>query len=164
MTIKEYFIKREGCERKPYLDNGTPRKWTIGIGVNFSDNPFPKPIKAYLDEYGEITEEMIDQLFDTTIATAFRDCHDLFPDFDTFSENRRTALVDVVFNMGKGRISHSFPSFVHNINREAWQDAADDLKYVNGRKKTQLSKYWLQLHGERHNSRPAEVYEMIREG
>lgn len=159
MTIQEYFTKREGRSRKPYLDS---RKiLTIGIGFNLRDNKLPSPIKSYLDEHGEITEEMIDQLFNMTISTAKKDCHDLFPDFDTFSENRQTALIDVVFNMGKGRVSHSFPTFVHNVNREDWQGAADELKYVNGRTKTELSAYWIQLHGDRPGSRPAEVYEMI---
>jgi len=167
MTITELITSHEGRKRKPYKDTAKPPKWTIGVGWNITDRPLPKPIKAYLDEHGEIAEEMIDALLETSIKEATQDCKDLFPDFNSFAENRQMALIDIIFNMGRFKISHKFPTFVHNVNIEDWQAAADELKYTNGKTKTKQSSYWIQLHGDPDRTddgkkeRPETIYEML---
>lgn len=63
-----------------------------------------------------------------------------------------------------------FPSFVRAVNARNWQWAADELKYVDGKKKGMLSDCWTQLHGDPVGTddgrleRPEEIYMMIREG
>ncbi len=167
MTITELLTSHEGRKRKPYKDTATPPKRTIGVGWNFTDRPLPAPIKAYLDEHGEITEEMIDTLLEISIKEATQDCKDLFPDFDSFTENRQMALIDLIFNMGRFKISHKFPTFCHNINIKDWQGAANELKYADGKTKTKLSDYWIQLHGDPDGTddgkveRPEAIYGML---
>jgi lysozyme len=124
MTIKELLIKHEGYKRKPY--KCTAGKNTIGIGYNFDDNPLPKPIRAYLKEHGELNDDCIDALFDISITTAMRDCHKLFPDFDKFTDNRRMALVDFLFNLGFKRAS-GFRHMIAAANTGRWQDAAAEM-------------------------------------
>jgi len=165
MNIRELLTFHEGRKNKPYKCSA--KKSTIGVGWNFDDNPLPKDIAGYLKEHGQITDAMINRLLDISIAHATKDCHDLFPDFDSFSENRQTALLDVMFNMGRGKVSHKFPTFVHNINIGDFQGAADELKYTNGKTKTTLSKYWTDLHGDADGTddgkkeRPETIYEML---
>lgn len=167
MTQEALLEKHEGRKYKLYPDTAKPPKWTIGVGWNVTDNPLPPHIAQYLAEHGKITDEMIDQLLAISIKIARSACEDLFPAFDTFSETRQMALIDLLFNMGKFRVNHKFPAFCHNVNIEDWQGAADELKYANGKTKGKLSDYWVQLHGDPDGTddgkleRPEEIYEMI---
>jgi lysozyme len=149
MNVNQFVSGHEGRRRKPYLDTAKPPKWTVGCGWNMTDNPLPKPIKAYLDEHGEITEEMIDQLLDMSIKTATFDCHKLFPDFDNFTENRRMALVDFTFQLGYNR-AKKFVHAIAAINTGRWEDA----------KKEMLNSTWA---NQCHN-RAADVTKLILEG
>jgi len=138
---------------------------TIGIGHNIDTKGLPKQIKTYLDKYGQITNEMADTLFEADVEDAITDCHLIFPNFDYYTEDRQIALIDLIFNMGNAKIRKGFPSFVRAVITGDWGLAADELKYSNGVTKNKLSDYWKQLHGEeKPDSRPAEIYQMIKEG
>ena len=126
MTAKESITKHEGKKNKVYLDNALPPKRTIGVGWNMDANPLPAPIQSYLDEHGEITEEMIDSLLELSIDVATKDCFKLFPDFNGFSENRRMALTDISFQLGYKRL-HGFVNTIAAINTGRWDDAANEM-------------------------------------
>ena len=97
MTIYSLLEKHEGRKHKPYRCTGGKR--TIGIGHNFDDNPLPQHIADYLKKNGQITDDMVDELLETDILHATADCCVLFPGFDSFSERRKMALVDFVFQL-----------------------------------------------------------------
>jgi len=147
MTIKELLIKHEGKKSRPYK---CPAGFnTIGIGYNFDANPLPEDIEKYLKENGKITEDMIDRLLFLSVGAATTDCHSLFPDFDNFTEARRMALVDFLFNIGKRR-AMGFRKAIAAINTKRWADAAKEMKD---------STWFNQVKG-----RAAEIIEMIEEG
>lgn len=135
MTIQELLIKHEGRKKKPY--KCTAKKRTIGIGYNYDDNPLPSDIADYLKKNGQITDAMIDRLFFLSVSNAIKDCHKLFPDFDKFSENRRMALVDFLFNLGFKRAS-GFRHMIAAVNTGRWQDAAKEM--LNSTWATQVQK------------------------
>jgi len=126
-TIEQFITRHEGRRNKPYQDNANPPKETIGVGWNMTANPLPLGMKAYLHDHGEITDVMIDQLLSISIGLATFNCEKLFPDFDNFSDNRRMALIDFVFQLGK----HGAGNFVHAIaaiNTGRWKDAANAMR------------------------------------
>ena len=167
-AVKTLLSHHEGRRHRPYFCTGNKR--TIGVGWNMTDNPLPPDIQAFLDKHGYITDDMIDTLLDISVKRATLDCQRLFPDFDDFTENRRLALVDLMFNMGRTQISKEFPSFCKAVNRGDWQRAADELKYTNGLTKKKLSAYWTQLHGDPDGTddgkkeRPETIYKMLVDG
>lgn len=125
MTIKEFITNNEGRRKNPYK---CPAGFnTIGVGWNMDAHPLPAPMQSYLDEHGEITEEMIDNLIEISILSATSDCEDLFPDFDNFSDTRRMALIDFLFNLGKKK-AMQFTKSIHKINIGHWQDAANAMR------------------------------------
>ena len=145
--------------------------WTIGAGWNIDAWGIPKHMREYFRLHDQsITEDMAEELLTISLDAATRQCKELFLDFDLFTENRQMALIDVVFNMGAGRIKKSFPAFVHAVERKCWQWAADELKYADGIKKGKLSLYWTQLHGDpdwtddKKVERPEENYKLLVEG
>lgn len=166
--LRKLLTLHEGRRRRPYYCTGGKR--TIGVGWNMTDNPLPPLIQTHLTLRGYITDAMIDRLLDISIQRATMDCQRLFRDFDEFSNNRRMALVDLVFNLGARRLSLGFPSLCRAVNAGDWQRAADELKYVNGLTKTKLSAYWTQLHGDPDGQddgrtvRPERIYRMLADG
>jgi len=134
--------------------------WTVGIGYNYQVNPLPPDIRAYLKAHGRITDEMIDRLFTISLSDAVGGCIRQYPKFNTFSENRRLALVDFMFNLGAGRVK-KFVNTNAAINRGDWAAAAEGIR---------KSLYWKQLGGDPPGTddgkleRPEEIHQMIKEG
>jgi lysozyme len=147
MTLKELLIKHEDYKLIPY--RCTKGKLTIGIGHNIDANGLPDDIQAYLEEYGQITDEMVDILFDMDMANTMDDVVKLYPDFDNFSENRQAALIDFVFNVGL-TTARQFINTNKAINDERWNDAAEGFK----------KSLWYRQVGNRGD----DIVEMIKEG
>lgn len=147
MTIYSLLEKHEGRKHKPYRCTGGKR--TIGIGHNFDDNPLPPHIADYLKKNGQITDDMVDELLETDILHATADCCVLFPGFDSFSERRKMALVDFVFQLGFNRAR----KFIHSIaciNIGRWEKAGEQMRKSR----------W----AEQTPNRAKEIIEMIEEG
>jgi len=158
MSRLEEMIKRhEGIRLTPY--HCSEGRLTIGIGHNIDSKGLPDDIRDYLDTYGSITDDMAERLLTQDIADAEHACRILFIPFDVISENRHDACVDLVFNLGAGKIKKGFPSFLAAVNRMDWERAADELQYADGLKKDKLSGYWVQV-----GNRAKEIVSMIREG
>jgi len=121
MDVQEYVKKNEGLRLKPYLC--TAGKWTIGYGHNLENG---------------ISEYVAEAILDEDIRTAIEDVLDIFSnDKDEFqlilSYNRYTALVDMMFNLGKSRFL-TFKKMIKAIKKKDWDRAADELldsKYAN---------------------------------
>jgi lysozyme len=157
-SLKNMLTRHEGRKKKRYLCSRS--HWTIGVGWNIDAWPLPVDIAAYLSVHGEITEGMIDRLLDISITSATNNCRDIYPGFDGFSERRRFALIDFVFNLGaKG--ATGFKKMRNAIISGDWNEAANQI---------QDSAYWRQLGGDPKGTddgkleRPEEVAMMLREG
>lgn len=147
MTLYEFIEKHEGRRKKPY--KCPAGKLTIGVGHNIDANPLPIDIKRHLAQYGSIDNEMIDRLLNTDIRHAVADCKVLFPQFATFSDNRRMALIDFVFQLGFTG-AKKFTRSVNAINAEKWDDAARYMGESLWARQTPV--------------RAAEVIKLIKEG
>jgi lysozyme len=125
MTLYEFIAKHEGRKRKPYK---CPAGYnTIGVGWNMDANPLPPDIKKQLDQYGQIDDEMVDRLLNISIRHTLADCQVIFPSYNTFSDARRMALADFVFNLGfKG--AKRFVKAVKYINAEKWPEVAQEMR------------------------------------
>lgn len=124
MTVYDLITNHEGRKAKPY--KCTAGHWTIGVGHNMDANPLPPDIADYLQKHGRITDEMIDRLLENDVRAAVADCHVLFPEFDSFSDPRRMALTDFVFQLGFKR-ARTFSKSIAAINTGRWRDAAQEM-------------------------------------
>ena len=123
---------------------------TIGVGHNFDDNPLPNDIKKSLEQFGKIDDEQIDRLLNQDIRYAVHDCQVLFPSFNEFSDNRRMALIDWMFQLGFRGV-RNFKKAVKAINAEDWELAARNM----------AESAWAR---EQTPKRAKEVIELIRVG
>lgn len=113
-------------------------------------NGFPTIYYGHLIKKGEVfnhTQAEAEIILDKDIAIARSAAKKLFPEIDSFSQARQDALIELVFNMGAGKIGKKFPRFVHNVNIKDWEGAANELKYADG--KTVLSKWYNDVHATR---------------
>lgn len=142
---KEQLKKDEGLRLRRYQD--TKGLWTIYYG--------------HLIKAGEIflnTIEQAEEFLDADIAIAEKDAKDIFPEFKSFAESRQDAIIMLLFNMGKTKIVRLFPRMVHCMNIQHWDDAADELKYADG--KSVLSKWY----GDVKSGRAEGILNLLREG
>lgn len=147
MSLRDMLKRHEGIRLKPY--RCTAGKLTIGAGHNIDAKGLPPDIEAYLEDYGQITNEMVDILLDQDIEDTITDCKRLYPELESFTEPRQDALCDFVFNVGY-KTASTFIKTNRAINAGQWDEAADLLLE---------SRYARQV-GKRAN----EIAEMLREG
>lgn len=136
MTLKQIIMNREGLRLCIYKD-------TQGNDTVYYGHPV-KSGEVYL-----FTKEDAEKYLDSDIAAAERSAMSLFPKLRKFTSKQQEALIELVFNMGKGKIRNVFPKFVHNINIGDFEGAIDELKYADGVMKTKLSAWYNQVHSDR---------------
>jgi len=147
MDVRDLIKKHEGFSNTPYKCPAGKR--TIGWGHNFDDNPLPKDIQGYLFANGMILPEHAERLLDQDICTSTLCCKRMYLQFDNFSDNRKAALVDFIFNVGEGT-ARKFKKANAAINELRWDDAADEM----------IDSVWYKQVG----LRGPEIVGMIREG
>ncbi len=144
-SLREMLKRHEALRLTRYID-------TLGyatIGWGHQDRDVPE----------QITQEQAEEWLTRDIRTAMNAASFIWPNLNDFDKERYKALIDLVFNMGGRKIETEFPSFVKAVNLQDWEWAADELKYVDGKKKDKLSDYWKQT-----GDRAKEIVKMIREG
>ena len=148
----------EGLRLRPY--RCAKNHLSIGYGFNLDAWELPHEVASYYHIHGRITEGMADYLLDLQIGIAVHDCRDLYPGFDGFSEARRAALTDFLYNMGSTR-ALKFTRMRRAIIAGDWNEAAEQVRD---------SAYWRQLGGDPigtddgKKERPEVIYRMLREG
>lgn len=100
----------EGVRSKPYKDS--VGKLTIGVGRN-------------LDDVG-LSPQEINLLLQNDIIRADADARTLISNFDSLSEQRQAALVNMVFNMGRGRVAQ-FQKMLAAIEAGDFDEAANQM-------------------------------------
>lgn len=145
-TLRNMIIRHEGWRNEPYYCSEHVR--TIGAGWNLN-NPLPPEIDAYLKKNGRITDDHINELLDISLRHAWADCRVLFPAWDSFSDRRKFALIDFVFQLGFNKARR----FIHSIaciNTGRWEKAGEQM--------------WKSRWAEQTPNRAKEVIEMIEVG
>lgn len=107
MNLKDLIIKHERLRLFPYRCSAG--KLTIGVGRN-------------LDDVG-ISEEESDLMLENDLLRTWRDANSIFHEFHSYSENRRNALLDMIFNLGKSRFL-KFKKMIQAVKAEDWEEAA----------------------------------------
>ena len=145
--LLEMIRRHEGLRLKPYICPGGHA--TIGFGWNMDAHPLPDDIAACLRVNGAITQDMAERLLNISVDMATRQARAIYPGFDDFSERRRYALVDFVFNLGVGG-ALKFKKMRAAIADGDWDRAADCM----------IQSKWFRQVG----NRSREIVGLIREG
>jgi lysozyme len=119
-ALREQLKVDEGVKYEIYKDHlGYP---TFGIGhLITEDDP----------EHGEpngteISEDRVNEVFESDVATFVSESKILFPDLDELPDVAQQVIVNMAFNMGRPRLS-KFKNFIAGVNDRDWTRAAEEM-------------------------------------
>ena len=118
--LREELAEDEGCKYEISLDHlGLP---TFGIGhlVTENDPENGQPVGTPIDE------ERVRQVFSLDIAVTLEDCKSLYDDFDDLPEECQLVIANMMFNMGRPRLS-KFKGMKAGVDARDWNKAADEM-------------------------------------
>ena len=118
--LREELKVDEGVKYEIYLDHlGLP---TFGIGhlVIDGDPEAGEPVGT------PVSEERVNEAFDTDVEIVLGECRILYPDFDDLPEECQQIIANMMFNMGRPRLS-KFKGMKRGVDAQDWQAAADEM-------------------------------------
>jgi len=110
----------EGVRYDIYLDHlGLP---TFGIGhlVTKTDPENGQAVGT------TISEERVAECFESDLAGVVEDCKRLYDDFDELPEETQQIIANMMFNMGRTRLS-KFKGMKRGVDSKDWNQAADEM-------------------------------------
>ena len=118
--LREQLKIDEGCVYEIYNDHlGYP---TFGIGhlVIESDPENGEEIGT------PVSESRVIEAFEQDVETVLSDCAILYPDFDELPEEVQQIVANMMFNLGRPRLS-AFKGMKRGVDSQNWQEAADQM-------------------------------------
>ena len=118
--LREEIKYDEGSVNEIYLDHlGLA---TFGIG---------HLVTEWDEEYGwevgtPVSEDRCNEVFDSDIQVVLSDCEHLYPDVDELPEEVQRIIANMMFNMGRPRLS-KFKGMKAGVDARDWQKAANEM-------------------------------------
>jgi len=118
--LQEELENDEGVKYEVYNDHlGYP---TFGIGHLILDSD---------PEYGsstgtEVSEDRVKEAFENDVVGVVSDCETLYPDFEELPEEAQRIIANMMFNMGRTRLS-KFKGMKRGVDAQDWNAAADEM-------------------------------------
>ena len=110
----------EGCVNSIYLDHlNLP---TLGIGhlINEWDEEYGKPVGT------PVSEERVNELFEKDVQVTIEECEQLFGNFQELPEEVQQILANMMFNLGRPRLS-KFRKLCKAVPEKNWQECAAQM-------------------------------------
>ena len=119
--LREELKIDEGVKYEIYLDHlSLP---TLGVGhlIKDTDPESGLPIGT------KIEEERVNELFDEDIQVTIQECKYLYNDFDDLPEEAQRIIANMMFNLGRPRLSRFLKMKQHVDNRD-FASASQEMK------------------------------------
>ena len=118
--LQEELTADEGCKFVTY--KCTEDKLTFGIGhlVLESDPEYNLPVGTV------VSPDRVTECFDRDIQSVLTDCERLYPDFYSLPEEAQLIIANMMFNMGRPRLS-KFKGMKDAVDNRDWESAADEM-------------------------------------
>ena len=118
--LREEIAIDEGVKYEIYLDHlGLP---TFGIGhlVRDDDPESGEPVGT------AVSEDRVNECFDKDVEIVIDDCRQLYEDFDDLPSEAQLIIANMMFNMGRPRLSQ-FKGMKRGVDARDWNAAADEM-------------------------------------
>ena len=118
--LREQLEVDEGCVYEIYNDHlGYP---TFGIGhlVTESDPEQGQSLGT------TVSSERVAEAFESDIQSVLRDCNVLYSDFHNLPEEAQQVIANMMFNLGRPRLS-KFAGMKRGVDARDWNQAADEM-------------------------------------
>ena len=119
--LREELKTDEGCKYEVYLDHlGLP---TFGIGHLITD----KDPEHQMGVGTPVDEIRVNEAFEQDVHVTLDECRKLFDDWDNLPEEVKLITANMMFNMGRPRLS-KFKKMIQAISDGDWLEAAIQMK------------------------------------
>lgn len=118
--VKEDLIKHEGYVTEIYLDSEGLETFGVGHLVTEDDIEYGWPVGT------PVTEERVENCFETDVNTAYTDACVLVLNFAGQSVDAQRVLVNMAFNLGRNRLGQ-FKNMLKAVNEGNYDKAADEM-------------------------------------
>ena len=118
--LRQELADDEGCKYSVYLDHLNLPTFGIGHLITESDPEFGQPIGT------EVSEERVRKAFNLDVAVTIDECKVLYDDFDDLPEEAQLVICNMMFNMGRPRLS-KFKGMKAGVDARDWNKAADEM-------------------------------------
>ena len=127
--LREEIAEDEGCKYEIYLDHLALPTCGVGHLITENDEEHGQPVGTVVEQ------ERVRQLFALDIAVTVDECQGLYPGFDELPEECQHIIANMMFNMGRPRLS-AFKGMKSGVDAKDWDKAADEM--VDSRWYTQV--------------------------
>ena len=118
--LREEIAADEGEVHEIYLDHLGLATFGIGHLVRDDDPESGLPVGTPVDNVRVV------EAFESDIKTVLSDCIKLYPDFDDLPEEAQRVIANMMFNMGRPRLS-KFKGMKSGVDARDWNRAADEM-------------------------------------
>ena len=118
--LREQLEIDEGVKYEVYNDHLGYATFGVGHLVLESDPEYGDPIGA------PVSESRVIEAFEQDCENVLRDCHILYEDFDDLPEEAQQVIANMMFNMGRPRLS-KFKGMKRGVDSRDWNAAADEM-------------------------------------
>jgi len=110
----------EGVEYKIYKDHLGYLTFGVGHLVLEFDSEYRLPAGS------PVSKSRVIEAFESDCETVLRDCSILYKDFDDLPEEAQQVIANMMFNMGRPRLS-KFKGMKRGVDSRNWNAAADEM-------------------------------------
>ena len=118
--LREQLKIDEGCVYEIYNDHLGYATFGIGHLVLESDPENGQEIGT------PVSESRVIEAFEQDVQTVLSDCAILYPDFEELPEEAQQVIANMMFNMGRPRLS-AFKGMKAGVDSRDWNEAADQM-------------------------------------
>ena len=110
----------EGCKYEIYLDHLDLPTFGIGHLVTVDDPEYDQPVGT------AVSEERVKEVFEKDVQITIGECKKLYDDWDDLPEEVQLIIANMMFNMGRPRLS-AFKGMKRGVDARDWNAAADEM-------------------------------------
>lgn len=118
--LREELKRDEGCVNSIYLDHLNLPTTGIGHLINEWDEEYGKPVGT------PVSEERVNELFEKDVQVTIEECEQLFGNFQELPEEVQQILANMMFNLGRPRLS-KFRKLCKAVAEKNWQECAAQM-------------------------------------
>ena len=119
--LREELKIDEGVKYEIYLDHLSLPTCGVGHLIKDTDPESGLPVGT------KIEEERVNELFDQDIQVTIQECKYLYNDFDDLPEEAQRIIANMMFNLGRPRLSRFLKMKQHVDNRD-FVSASEEMK------------------------------------
>ena len=118
--LKEEIKDDEGYKNEIYLDHLSLKTLGVGHLIKETDPEYDLEVGTHIDD------ERVNELFEQDINVTIDECRKLYYDFDKLPEEAQHIIANMMFNMGRPRLSR-FHKMKRAIENSEWKEAANQM-------------------------------------